>query len=125
MQLLRTAGHPHRPRLVAEVALQLAFDRDGRVRGELEVAIGIEALDRLEHAEVRDLQEVVERLAAVRVATREVRRERLVRLDQFVAELAVAGSSVLDELRPRFCALLARRAPSQISGRRVTHEKQT
>ena len=106
MQLLRAAGDPDRPRLVAEVALQLAFDRDGRVGRELEVAVGVESFDRLEHAEVRDLEQVVERLAPIRVAARQMRGERLVRLDQLVAELAVAGPVELDELRPRFCALL-------------------
>ena len=75
VQLLRPARHPDRPRLVAEVALQLAFDGRGRERRELEAAFGIEALDRLQHAEVRDLQEIVERLAAVREPAREVRRE--------------------------------------------------
>ena len=105
MQLLRTARYAHRPGLVAKVALQLTLDGHRRVGRELEVAVGIEALDGLEHAEVRDLQEVVERLTAVRVTAREMRRQRLVRLDQLVAQLPVAGSLVLDELRTRFGAL--------------------
>src|SRR5947209_16995443 len=98
MELLRATGHAHRPRSVAKVALQLALDRRGGERRELEVALGIEALDGLQHAELRDLEQVVERLAAVREAAREMRRERSVRLDELVAELAVAGVPVLDEL---------------------------
>ena len=55
MQLLRTAGYAHRPRLVPEVPLQLAFDGHRRIGREFEVAVGVEPLDRFQHAEVGDL----------------------------------------------------------------------
>ena len=100
VEFLRAARHAYRPRLVAEVALELAFDGRGRERRELEPAIGIEAFDRFQHAEVGDLQEVVERLAAVGEPAREMRRQRLVRLDQFVAQSSdLPVCRVLDELR--------------------------
>ena len=38
-ELLETARHPDRPSLVPEVALEFADDRDGRVRGELDVPL--------------------------------------------------------------------------------------
>ena len=85
MQLLRTARDAYRPRLVAEVPLELAFDGHRRVGREFEVAVRVEPLDGLEHAEICHLQEIVEGFAAVRVAPREMRGERLVRLDQLVA----------------------------------------
>src|SRR3954471_3353280 len=66
--LLVAAGHLHRPRLVAVVALELADDRRDRVRGELAAALGVEALDGAQQADARDLDEVVERLGAAAVA---------------------------------------------------------
>ena len=85
MQLLRTARDAYRPGLVPEMPLELAFDGDRRVGREFEIAVRVEPLDGLEHAEVCDLEEIVEGFAAVRVAPREMRGERLVRLDQLVA----------------------------------------
>ena len=83
--------------LVAEVALELAHDGRRRERGELQPAVGFEALDRLQQADERDLAEVVERLAPVREAPCEELGEPHVLLDELVAEHAVAGSPVLDE----------------------------
>ena len=64
-QLLEPARHPDRPALVAEVALDLADDRRRGVRRELHAALGVEPVDRLDQADGGDLDEVVERLAAV------------------------------------------------------------
>src|SRR4051794_15737794 len=89
------------------MALEFTFNRRGRERREFEAALGVEAFDRLQHAEARDLQEVVEGFAAVRESTREVRGQRLVRFDQFVAELPIAALSVLDELRPKDLSLFS------------------
>ena len=91
--------YPYRPGAVAEVPLELAFDRRGGKRRELEVAIRIESLDSFEHPELGHLQQIVERLAPVRVATSEVRRQRLVRLDELVAQPSLAGLAVFDEPR--------------------------
>jgi hypothetical protein len=54
------------------MALQLAEDRGSRVARELRPAAGLEAVDGLDQAEARDLQQVVEGLVGVRVAQREV-----------------------------------------------------
>ena len=54
-QLLQVARHAHGPALVAEVALELAEDRRDGERRERRLARGVEAVDRLEQAERRDL----------------------------------------------------------------------
>ena len=65
VELLDAPGHPDRPPLVAEVALQLADDGGGGEGGELEPSARVEALDGLDQAERRHLDEVVEGLAPV------------------------------------------------------------
>ena len=65
VQLLQAARKADRGALVSEVPLDLAGDRERRERGELEAEVGVEALDGLDQAEVADLDDVVERLAAV------------------------------------------------------------
>ena len=84
--------------------LELAVDRRRRERRELQAPIGIEPLDRLEHPHERDLDQIVERLTPIRVATGQVRRERPVRLDQLVARPPVPSSAVLLELGPQILA---------------------
>src|SRR6266540_2085640 len=59
MQLLHASRHPDGPPAVAEVSLQLPQDRRGGEGRELEAAGGVEALDRLEQADERDLDQVV------------------------------------------------------------------
>ena len=81
-QLLEPARHPDRPALVAEVALDLADDRRGRVRRELDAAVGVEAVDRLDQADRADLDEVLDRLAAVAEPARAVLDQRQVQVDQ-------------------------------------------
>ena len=63
-EILEVAGDAERPRLVAEVALELAGDRRDRVARERHAAVGVEAVDGLDEAEARDLEDVVERLPA-------------------------------------------------------------
>ena len=95
VQLLHAAGRPHRPALVAEVALQLADDGVGGVGGELDLAAGSKRSTALMQADRRDLHEVVEGLAAVAEAAGQVLGQPEVGLDQLVAE---RGSRVLSEL---------------------------
>ena len=57
----------------------------------------VEALDRLQQADQRDLAEVVERLAAVREPPGEELGEAHVLLDELVAQRAVTCPAVLDE----------------------------
>ncbi len=63
-KLLEVARHAHGPRPVAEVALDLAQDRGDRVGGERDLALDVEAVDRLDQAQRGDLHEVVQRLLA-------------------------------------------------------------
>jgi hypothetical protein len=66
VQLLHATGHAHGPPAVAEVPLELAGDGRRRERRELQPAIGLEPLDRLEEPDERDLAQVVRGLTAVR-----------------------------------------------------------
>jgi hypothetical protein len=53
---LKLARHVERPSLVAEVALELAENRGRRVARELRTAARIEAVDRLDQAQARNLK---------------------------------------------------------------------
>ena len=90
LQLLQAARDAHGPRLVAEVALDLAQHRRRRVGGEAHLAREVEAVDRLHDPDAGDLHEVVERLAAVGVAPGERPGERQHLLGQLVARARVA-----------------------------------
>ena len=72
-----------------------------RERRELQPAVGLEALDRLEQSDQRHLAEVVGGLAAVRESSGEELGETHVLLDQLVAQVAVARAAVLGELLVR------------------------
>src|SRR5581483_667041 len=76
VQLLKPARHAHRPAAVAEVALDLADDVRRRVGRELDAPRQVEPVDRLDQADRADLHEIVELLAAIRVASRERADER-------------------------------------------------
>src|SRR3954471_11071863 len=89
VQLLQPARHAHRPALVTEVALDLADDVRRRVCRQLDAAIQVEAVDRLDQPDRADLDEIFELLAAVRVAPRQRAHERHVLLDQLLASLQV------------------------------------
>src|SRR4051794_41462398 len=65
LELLQSARDPDGPALVAEVPLDLTDDRRRRVRRELDAALEVEAVHGLDQADRRDLDQVVERLAAV------------------------------------------------------------
>ncbi len=88
-QLLEPAGHVHRPRLVTEVPPDLAHDRRDGIAGEVDPAIDVEAVDRLDEADRPDLDEVLQRLSAPRVPRGQGAHERH-QLD----ESAVACSQV-------------------------------
>jgi hypothetical protein len=105
--LLKVARHVQRPALVAEVALQLAEDGRRGVARELRPASGLEAVDRLDQAEARDLHEVVQRLVRVRVAKGEVTRERQEALAELLARSEVAVVVVADQ-KPAFSFLCIR-----------------
>jgi hypothetical protein len=58
------------------VALDLADDVRRRVGGQLDAAIDVEAVDRLDQPDATDLDKVFELLAAVRVTARKRADER-------------------------------------------------
>src|SRR5205814_3908686 len=89
-QLLQAARHAHGPTLVAEVTLDLADDVRRRIGRELDAAAEVEAVDRLDQPDRADLDEILELLAAVGVATRERSNQRHVLLDQLLARCEVA-----------------------------------
>ena len=89
LHLLQPAWDPDRPALVAEVPLDLADDGRCRVRRELDAAVEVEPVDRLDQSDRCDLDQVVKRLAAVAKPPCEVLDERQVHLDQRVANLPV------------------------------------
>ena len=112
--LLHAARHVHGPAVVAEVALELAEHRRHRVGGERRLARGVEAVDRLDQPERRDLDQIVERLVGAPVAARHPAREREQARDELLARGLVAVAVVAEQqppvlLRPRDAAVLGRR----------------
>ena len=108
VQLLERARHADRPALVAEVALDLADDVRRGVGGERDLALELEAVDRLDQADRAHLLDVLERLAAAGVAARERAHQRQVALDQLLARRRVAALVVAAQ---QLAVLL--RAPSR------------
>ncbi len=92
-QFLQPPGHAHGPAAVAEVTLDLADDGRRGVGRELDAALGVEAVDGLDQTDGGDLDEVVQRLAAVAEPARQVLDEGQVHLDQVVTQVARCGSS--------------------------------
>ena len=113
-QLLEVARDADRPALVAEVALDLAEDRRHRERRERRLAGRVEAVDRLQQPERRDLDQVVELLAAALVAAGELARQRQEPRDERLARGGVALAVVAHQ-QP---AVLVR-ARRPVSGRGV------
>jgi hypothetical protein len=76
------------------VALELAEDGRHRERGEGGRPVRLEPVDRLQETERRDLDQVVERLAAALVPTRELTREWQKAFDEGFAGRLVAVAVV-------------------------------
>ena len=95
--LLHPARDVHGPAVVAEVALELAEHGRHRVGRERGLARGIEAIDRLDQAERRDLDEVVERLVGAPVPARHSARQRQQPLDELFACGLITVPVVADE----------------------------
>jgi hypothetical protein len=95
--LLKVTGYVDGPTLVAEVALELSDDgRSGKAR-ELLASTWLEPLDRVQEPYRRDLDQVVERLAAVDVAECELASEREKAPDQLLAGARVPVMPVGEE----------------------------
>ena len=106
-QFLKIAGHTNRPRPVAEVPLQLSDDRERRERRERHAALRLESIDRVQQADVRDLDEVLERFPAPHEPSREILGERLEPFDESIARVRLA----LEPLEQRLdVVIVARRS---------------
>ena len=109
--LLGRPGHPHGPRVIAEVALDLALDRPPGERREGDVAVGLEAVDGLDQGQEGDLAQVVVARPAPSEAAGDVGGEAHVPLDELVAQAPVAGGAELAEQ----CVLVATRSARRSS----------
>ena len=99
IELLQAARNLDRPAFIAKVALDLADDRRRRVGRELDAALEIETVDRLEQPDGSDLHEVVERLPAIGKSHREKAHEIEMNDDELVAQSFVLGFRRLVGLR--------------------------
>ncbi len=84
--LLEAAGQVDLAAAVAKVALELAEDRRRRVAREGVAQRRVEALDRLDQPQARDLVEVLGRLGAAGVAVGEAAGERHEAVDELFAD---------------------------------------
>ena len=91
------------------MALQLAEDRRDGVGRERDPAIGVEPVDRLEQAERRDLQQVVERLLCAVISARELPCQRHEPLHELLARTPVAVDEVTREERGVLTIAIRRR----------------
>lgn len=126
-QLLEAARHPDRPALVTEVPFDLADDGRRGVGGELDPALVVEAVHRLDQADGGDLGQVVQRLAPVAEPPGQVLDQRDVHPHQLVAQLdalrgAVGQRGQPDEQRagrlPVRCARAVRGRGRRLGGHR-------
>src|SRR2546430_989863 len=72
------------------MSFDLADDVRRGVRRQFDAAVEVEAVDRLDQADCADLDEILELLAAVRVAPRERTDKRHVLLDELLSRLEIA-----------------------------------
>src|SRR5450759_1195165 len=114
MQLLQTAREADGRALVAEVALDLAGDREGGEGGEFEPEVRVKAFDRFDQSEVADLDYVVQRLTAILELAREEVDKIVVCVNQLRAQpIALArgcGATIAARESPQRLAGRARRA---------------
>jgi len=86
VEFLQPARNLDRPAFIAEITLDLADDRRRRVRRELHAAFEIEAIDRLEQSDRTNLNQIVERFAAIRELDREIACQIEMRDDELVTQ---------------------------------------
>jgi hypothetical protein len=80
------------------VAPELAEDGRRRERAERRTALRVESLDRLQEADRRDLDEILVGDSAVAVTVREVMGDTEVPLDEIVAQGAIPGALIREEV---------------------------
>jgi hypothetical protein len=66
-------------------------DRGHGERGERGSALDVEAVDRLDQAKARDLEQVVERLSGPRIPAGKVARERHEAVNKLLARALISG----------------------------------
>src|SRR4051812_28620779 len=79
------------------MTLELTEDGRNGVAGERHLAIGIKAVDRLDEADGRDLEEVVKRLLCTLIATGKLPRQWQEALHELVTRLWLPIAQVPDE----------------------------
>src|SRR5829696_5578714 len=99
-QFLQVARDPDSPALVAVMALQFSRDRRYGERRERGTACGVEPVDGLQQAHGRDLNEVVQRLVAPVVTSRQLRGEWEKPLHQRVAGRPIVTLAIAREQSP-------------------------
>jgi hypothetical protein len=82
---------------ISKMALELTEDRRDSERRERNATIRLETVDRPHQPKARDLEQIVERLGAVAVASRELARERHVAPHQFFARAYIPPQSPTSE----------------------------
>ena len=95
IQLLEPARDPDRPGSIPKVPLDLAVDRRDRVGRQVDAALELEPVDRLDQADRADLDEILELLAVPDMAPGEPAYEREVLLDQARSRAEVTVPVVL------------------------------
>ena len=81
------------------MAAKLAQDRRRGVGVEALAALRIEAVKRLDQAQARDLDQILERLGGAAVAKREASRQGKEAVNELLLELRVAGRRVAAQKR--------------------------
>src|SRR3712207_8947158 len=97
---------PPRSTLFPYTTLFRSEDRRDRVAGERDLAGRVEAVDRLDQAQRRDLHEVVERLVGALVAARQLAGQREEALGELVARRSEEHTSELQSRQYLVCRLL-------------------
>src|SRR5712691_7751706 len=96
-RFLKPAWDLDRPALVPEVTLDFANDGGCGEGRKLESALRLEALDRREQADVADLDDVLERLAAVAEFLGYEDHQVVEQLDELLPDLGILRFLVLEE----------------------------
>jgi hypothetical protein len=91
---LKAARQPQLPDPVSEVAAKLAQDRRRGVCAEALASLEIEAVERLDQSQARDLDQVFELLRGAAIAKRQASRQGKEALHELFLELWVPGRCV-------------------------------
>src|SRR3954469_938519 len=95
--LLQSAGNVDGPARVAEVALELPQDGGHGVAREGVAAASVEAVNRLQQREARNLDKVIERLPRMFITTRQAVGEREKSLDELFSRGDVSVLEACEE----------------------------